>query len=66
MGYKKTDAIQTLLEEFAEDKSVINKNYIDEMHQHFTDNLSVIIKIQMNWKRYLMLKKHLHSLKRTI
>ena len=39
MGYKKTDAIQTLLEEFAEDKSVIHKNYIDEMHQHFTDNL---------------------------
>ena len=25
MGYKKTDAIQTLLEEFAEDKSVINQ-----------------------------------------
>src|SRR6478609_1565630 len=39
MGYKKTDAIQSLLEEFAEDKSVISKNYIDEIHQHFIDDL---------------------------
>ena len=39
MGYKKTDAIQSLLEEFAEDKSMINKNYIDEMHQYFMDRL---------------------------
>ena len=31
MGYKKTDAIQTLLEEFAEDKSVINENYVNEI-----------------------------------
>ena len=28
MSYKKTDAIQSLLEEFAQDKSGINKNYI--------------------------------------
>ena len=26
MGYKKTDAIRELLEEFAQDKSVINEN----------------------------------------
>ena len=35
MGYKKTDAIQTLLEEFAPDKSVINENYINAMHDFF-------------------------------
>jgi phosphonatase-like hydrolase len=35
MGYKKTDAIQMLLIEFAEDKSVINKNYINQMHEYF-------------------------------
>lgn len=35
MGYKKTDAIQTLLQEFAEDKSVINESYINEMHAYF-------------------------------
>jgi len=39
MGYKKTDAIQRLLEEFAEDKSVISKEYIDEIHRHFIDDL---------------------------
>src|SRR6187551_1438094 len=39
MGYKKTDAIQSLLEEFAEDKSVISKNHIDEIHQYFIDDL---------------------------
>lgn len=39
MGYKKTDAIQTLLEEFAEDKSVINPNYINEMHAFFIKNM---------------------------
>ncbi len=35
MGYKKTDAILMLLEEFAEDKSVINKNYVNDMHEYF-------------------------------
>ena len=35
MGYKKTDAIRTLLTELAEDKSVINENYINEMHAYF-------------------------------
>lgn len=39
MGYKKTDAIKTLLEEFAEDKTVINETYINEMHQDFIDIL---------------------------
>ncbi len=39
MGYKKTDAIQTLLEEFAEDKSVINVDYINAMHDFFINNM---------------------------
>ncbi|MFT4155104.1 HAD family hydrolase [Parafilimonas sp.] len=39
MGYKKTDAIKTLLEAFAEDKSVINENYINRLHQNFIDDL---------------------------
>lgn len=39
MGYKKTDAIQTLLEEFAPDKSVISKNLINEMHDYFIKNM---------------------------
>lgn len=39
MGYKKTDAIKTLLIEFAEDKSVISENYIDDMHGFFIDNM---------------------------
>jgi len=39
MGYKKTDAIQTLLEEFAEDKSVITANLINEMHAHFIETM---------------------------
>ncbi len=39
MGYKKTDAIQTLLEEFAEDKSVINTDYINAMHDFFIKNM---------------------------
>ncbi len=39
MGYKKTDAIKTLLEEFADDKSVINDNYISEMHAFFINNM---------------------------
>ncbi len=39
MGYKKTDAIKTLLEEFAEDKSVINEEYINLIHQNFIDDL---------------------------
>lgn len=39
MGYKKTDAIQTLLEEFAPDKSVINKDYINAMHDFFVENM---------------------------
>ena len=39
MGYKKTDAIRTLLIEFAEDKSVISESYINEMHDFFIDNM---------------------------
>jgi phosphonatase-like hydrolase len=39
MGYKKTDAIRTLLEEFAPDKSVISDDYINEMHAFFIDNM---------------------------
>lgn len=39
MGYKKTDAIRTLLEEFAEDKSVITEAYINEMHAYFINSL---------------------------
>lgn len=39
MGYKKTDAIQTLLEEFAEDKSLINEKLINEMHDFFVKNM---------------------------
>lgn len=39
MGYKKTDAIQSLLEEFAEDRSVITENYINRLHQNFIDDL---------------------------
>jgi len=39
MGYKKTDAIRTLLEEFAEDKSIINDEYINEMHAYFINSL---------------------------
>lgn len=39
MGYKKTDAIKTLLEEFAEDKTVINETYINELHRDFIDSL---------------------------
>jgi phosphonatase-like hydrolase len=39
MGYKKTDAIRTLLEEFARDKSVITENYINQMHDFFIDNM---------------------------
>ncbi|MEP6684379.1 MAG: HAD hydrolase-like protein [Parafilimonas sp.] len=39
MGYKKTDAILKLLEEFAEDKSVINEKYINEMHDFFIENM---------------------------
>lgn len=39
MGYKKTDAIQTLLEQFAEDKSVISEKYINEMHEYFINSM---------------------------
>lgn len=39
MGYKKTDAIQNLLEEFAPDKSVITENYINQMHDFFIENM---------------------------
>ena len=39
MGYKKTDAIRRLLEEFAEDKSVITINLINEMHEHFIETM---------------------------
>ena len=39
MGYKKTDAIQSLLEEFSENKSVINQNYINAMHDYFIGNM---------------------------
>lgn len=39
MGYKKTDAIKTLLEEFAKDKSIINENLINEMHDFFIQNM---------------------------
>ncbi|HVX26787.1 MAG TPA: HAD hydrolase-like protein [Parafilimonas sp.] len=39
MGYKKTDAIQTLLEEFAEDKSVIKTDHINAMHDFFIKNM---------------------------
>ncbi len=31
--------IQSLLEEFAEDKSVINQNYINAMHDYFIWNM---------------------------
>jgi phosphonatase-like hydrolase len=39
MGYKKTDAIRTLLQEFAPDKSVITEDYIDHMHEFFIDSM---------------------------
>jgi phosphonatase-like hydrolase len=39
MGYKKTDAIRNLLEKFANDRSVINEDYINNMHAYFIDNL---------------------------
>jgi phosphonatase-like hydrolase len=39
MGYKKTDAIRTLLEEFAPDKSVITEDHINQMHEFFIDNM---------------------------
>ena len=39
MGYKKTDAIRNLLEEFAEDKSVINEEYIHKMHADFVEEM---------------------------
>ncbi len=39
MGYKKTDAIRTLLEEFAPDKSVITEDYINQMHDFFINNM---------------------------
>jgi len=39
MGYKKTDAIRNLLEEFAPDKSVINESFVNEMHNFFIKNM---------------------------
>lgn len=35
MGYKKTEAIEKILEEFESDKEVINEKYIDEIHKKF-------------------------------
>jgi phosphonatase-like hydrolase len=39
MGYKKTDAIRSLLEKFANDRSVINEDYINNMHAYFIESL---------------------------
>lgn len=45
MGYKKTDAIRRLLEEYAEDKSIITDENVDEMHNYFIDAMIMYYKI---------------------
>ena len=44
MGYKKTDAIQRLLEEFAKDKTIISDDNIAEMHTRFVDAMILYYK----------------------